>query len=46
MHRLALLRYSPIPKNAELNIYKGGSHGLCSTEKEKVNEGLLAFIKG
>lgn len=31
--------------NAELKIYHGGSHGLCTTEK-KVNEDLLAFIKG
>jgi len=46
LHRLALLRYSPMPKNAALNLYKGDSHGLCTTEKEKVNQDLLAFIKG
>jgi len=34
-----------MPKNAALNPYKGGSHGLCTTEKEKVGEDLLAFIK-
>ena len=32
-------------KNAQLKVYKGAPHGLCTTEKEKVNAGLLAFIK-
>jgi non-heme chloroperoxidase len=32
-------------KNATLKIYKGASHGLCSTLKDQVNEDLLAFIK-
>jgi len=32
-------------KNATLKIYKGASHGLCSTEKDKVNADLLAFIQ-
>lgn len=27
-----------------LKVYKGGSHGICSTEKEWVNADLLAFI--
>jgi non-heme chloroperoxidase len=31
-------------KNAQLKVYKGASHGLCTTEKEKVNADLLAFI--
>jgi non-heme chloroperoxidase len=34
-----------IIKNATLKIYKGASHGMCTTEKDKVNADLLAFIK-
>ena len=26
-----------IAKHAQLEVYKGGSHGMCTTEKEKVN---------
>jgi non-heme chloroperoxidase len=37
---------SKIVKGAKLIVYKGGSHGLCTTEKERVNADLLAFIKG
>jgi len=33
-------------KGATLKVYKGGSHGLCTTQKNQVNEDLLAFIKG
>ena len=33
-------------KNAELKIYKGAPHGMCTTEKNKVNQDLLAFIGG
>lgn len=32
-------------KNAQLKVYKGGSHGICSTEKDRVNADLLEFIK-
>lgn len=32
-------------KNAQLKIYKGGPHGLCTTEKDKVNGDLLEFIQ-
>ena len=32
-------------KNATLKIYKGGSHGMCTTEKDKVNNDLFKFIK-
>jgi non-heme chloroperoxidase len=31
-------------KGAQLKVYKGAPHGLCTTEKEKVNADLLAFI--
>jgi non-heme chloroperoxidase len=32
-------------KKATLKIYKGASHGLCSTHKDQVNADLLAFIQ-
>ncbi len=32
-------------KNANLKVYKGAPHGMCTTQKEQVNEDLLAFIK-
>jgi non-heme chloroperoxidase len=34
-----------IVKGAALKIYKGASHGLCTTLKDQVNEDLLAFCK-
>jgi non-heme chloroperoxidase len=35
-----------IVKNAKLVVYEGAPHGLCTTHKDRVNEELLAFIKG
>jgi non-heme chloroperoxidase len=32
-------------KNAKLKVYNGSAHGMCTTEKDKVNSDLLAFIK-
>jgi len=32
-------------KNAQLKVYKGAPHGLCSTQKDQVNAELLAFFK-
>jgi non-heme chloroperoxidase len=32
-------------KNGTLKVYKGASHGLCTTHKHQVNEDLLAFFK-
>ena len=32
-------------KGANLKVYPGAPHGMCSTHKNKVNEDLLAFIK-
>jgi non-heme chloroperoxidase len=32
-------------KGAELKIYKGAPHGLCTTLKDEVNADLLAFIE-
>lgn len=34
-----------IVKNGTLRVYKGGAHGMCTTEKERVNEDLLSFIR-
>ena len=34
-----------IIKDATLKIYPSGGHGICATEKDKVNTDLLAFIK-
>jgi non-heme chloroperoxidase len=36
---------SKIVKNAKLVVYKGAPHGMCTTEKDRVNADLLAFIK-
>jgi non-heme chloroperoxidase len=36
---------SKLIKNAQLKVYKGGSHGMCSTQKDEVNADLLAFLK-
>jgi non-heme chloroperoxidase len=32
-------------QNAQLVILEGGSHGICATEKNRVNSELLSFIK-
>jgi len=37
---------SQLVKGARLKVYKGGSHGMCTTQKDEVNADLLAFIKG
>jgi len=37
---------SKLLKNAKLVVYPGAPHGMCTTEKDKVNADLLAFIKG
>ena len=36
---------SKLIKNAQLKVYKGAPHGLCSTLKGQVNADLLAFFK-
>ena len=35
-----------IVKDAELKIYKGAPHGMCTTHKDQVNADLLEFIQG
>lgn len=32
-------------KDAQLKVYEGGAHGLCTTEKHRVNTDLLAFAR-
>jgi len=32
-------------KKGTLKVYKGGSHGICTTQKDEVNADLLAFLK-
>ncbi len=32
-------------KNATLKLYPGGSHGLLSTNKDQINQDLLAFLR-
>ena len=31
--------------NAELKVYAGGSHGICTTHKHQINDDLLKFIQ-
>ena len=33
-------------KNSQLKIYQGAPHGLCTTQKDRVSQDLLDFIKG
>jgi non-heme chloroperoxidase len=37
---------SKIVKDATLKVYPGLPHGMCSTNKDQINEDLLAFIRG
>ena len=41
----AALLSSKIVKNAQLKIYAGAPHGMCTTLKDRVNEELFNFIK-
>jgi non-heme chloroperoxidase len=36
---------SKIIKNAQLKVYKGAPHGMCTTLKDKVNADLLEFLE-
>jgi len=36
---------SKLVRNAQLKVYKGAPHGLCSTLKDQVNADLLVFCK-
>jgi non-heme chloroperoxidase len=41
----AAMQSSKLVKGAQLKVYPGAPHGMCTTLKDKVNEDLLAFIK-
>jgi non-heme chloroperoxidase len=36
---------SKLVKNAQLKVYKGAPHGMCSTLKDQINSDLLSFIR-
>lgn len=36
---------SKLVKGAVLKVIEGGAHGMCSTEKDRINAELLAFLK-
>ena len=36
---------SKIVKDATLKVYEGGAHGICTTEKDRVNADLLEFFQ-
>jgi non-heme chloroperoxidase len=36
---------SKLIKGAQLKVYKGAPHGMCSTHKDQINADLLAFIQ-
>ena len=42
----AAMLSSKIVKDAQLKVYKGAPHGMCTTLKDEVSADLLAFIKG
>jgi non-heme chloroperoxidase len=42
----AAMLSSKIVKGAVLKVYKGLPHGMCQTEKNRINEDLLVFLKG
>jgi len=36
---------SKLVKGAKLIVYDGAPHGMCTTEKDRVSQDLLAFLK-
>ena len=41
----AAMQSSKIVKGAQLKIYKGAPHGICTTHKDLINADLLAFMQ-
>ena len=41
----AAMLSSKIVKGAQLKVYKGAPHGMCTTLKDMINADLLAFIQ-
>lgn len=44
--KASALPASRITNNAQLIAYEGGSHGICTTEKNRVCADLQVFIRG
>ena len=44
--KAAALKSSKLIPHATLKIYPGAPHGMCTTLKHKVNDDLLAFLRG
>jgi non-heme chloroperoxidase len=44
--KASALKSSKILPKATLKIYEGAPHGLPTTHKDRLNQDLLAFIKG
>ena len=42
----AALRSAKLVRNATLKVYPGAPHGLAATHQGRLNEDLLAFLKG
>jgi len=36
---------SKVVKNAQIKVYPGAPHGMCTTRKDEVNADLLKFIE-
>ena len=43
-HGASALLSSKLVNGSTLKIYPGQPHGMCSTNKDQINEDLLAFI--
>ncbi len=37
---------APLLKHATLTVYEGGGHGICTTDKDRVNRDVLSFARG
>ena len=40
------MRSSKMIRGATLKVYEGAPHGMATTQKDRVNEELLAFLRG
>ena len=40
------MRSATLVKGAQLTVYPGFSHGMCTMNKDRINADLLAFIRG
>lgn len=38
-------RTAKLVRDSQLIVYKGGDHGICATQKDRVNKDMLEFIK-